>query len=195
MADMEKELKVNSEAGLGEDEVCQALLLDNQLCFPLYVCAKEIVNAYTPFLSKLDLTYTQYVTMMVMWEEKQVVTRHLKERLFLDSGTLTPVLKKLEEKGLVTRARSEEDARDLVVTITDKGEALKYEAAKVPGQLAGCLAGAEHAGELKQLLDGMMALFQAKRTEGKWYFLGGKNGNLRLQRKECSRRGCIPFQF
>jgi DNA-binding MarR family transcriptional regulator len=160
MADKDKKVKVNN------DEVCQALLLDNQICFPLYVCAKEIVNAYTPFLSKLDLTYTQYVTMMVMWEEKQVVTRHLKERLFLDSGTLTPVLKKLEEKGLVTRERSAEDARDLIVTITEKGEALKKEAAKVPEQLAGCIAGAEHAAELKKLLDEMMLLFHEKRQEG-----------------------------
>ena len=78
------------------------LKLDNQLCFPLYVCAKEVVNRYTPYLSELGLTYTQYVTMMVMWEEKQVLTRRLKERLYLDSGTLTPVLRRLEEKGFIS---------------------------------------------------------------------------------------------
>ncbi len=162
-----KDVNVNLNRADGpEDAVCQALLLDNQICFPLYVCAREIVNAYTPYLSKIDLTYTQYVTMMVIWEEKTVVTRHLKERLFLDSGTLTPVLKKLEEKGLIIRQRSKEDARDLVVTITEKGEALKWEATKVPEQLAGCLAGVEHAEDLKKLLDEMMLLFHERRAEG-----------------------------
>ena len=106
------------------------LLLDNQLCFPLYVCAKEIVSRYTPYLDKLDLTYTQYSTMMVMWEEKKVLSRRLKERLFLDSGTLTPVLRRLEEKGFITKERSEEDARDLVVTLSQKGEELKKEAVR-----------------------------------------------------------------
>ncbi len=143
------------------------LLLDNQLCFPLYVCAKEIVNAYTPFLSKLDLTYTQYITMMVMWEEKQVVTKHLRERLYLDSGTLTPVLKKLEEKGFITKERSEEDARDLVVTITKKGEELKKEALNVPEQVGMCICEMKQAGELKELLDKMMDMFKEHRQGGK----------------------------
>jgi len=139
---------------------CEQLLLDNQLCFPLYVCGKEIVNAYTPFLSKLGLTYTQYITMMVMWEEKQVVSRHLKERLFLDSGTLTPVLRRLEEKGYITKERSGEDARDLVVTITEAGEELKAEAANVPFQVGLCLNGFEHAPELYKLLHEMMRIFR-----------------------------------
>ena len=124
---------------LNNKTVNEILLLDNQMCFPLYVCAREIINAYTPYLSKIDLTYTQYVTMMVMWEEKQVLTRHLRERLFLDSGTLTPVIKKLEEKGYITKERSREDARDLVVTITQKGEELQEKAGMIPLQVGMCI--------------------------------------------------------
>ena len=139
------------------------LLLDNQLCFPLYVCAKEIVSRYTPYLDKLDLTYTQYITMMVMWEEKKVLSRRLKERLFLDSGTLTPVLKRLEEKGFITKERSEEDARDLVVTLTRKGEELKKEAVFVPQQVGMCVAGMKDAPQLHRLLHEMMDIFRESR--------------------------------
>ena len=141
-----------------------ALLLDNQLCFPLYVCAKEIVSRYTPYLDKLDLTYTQYITMMVMWEEKKVLSRRLKERLFLDSGTLTPVLRRLEEKGLITKERSEEDARDLVVTLTPKGEDLKKEAVHVPQQVGMCVAGMKDARQLHRLLHEMMDLFRENKS-------------------------------
>ncbi|MCR5772091.1 MAG: MarR family transcriptional regulator [Butyrivibrio sp.] len=144
-----------------------SILLDNQLCFPLYVCAKEFINSYTPFLSEVDLTYTQYVTMMVLWEEKEVVTRHLKERLFLDSGTLTPVLKKLEEKGLITKERSKEDARDLIVTITKKGEELKDKASKIPSQMTTCMPDFKHKKELKIILDEMMEQFESKRNDKK----------------------------
>ncbi len=146
------------------------LLLDNQLCFPLYVCSKEIVNLYAPVLSKLDLTYTQYITMMVMWEEKKVITRHLRDRLFLDSGTLTPVLNRLEEKGYITKARSEEDARDLVVSITAEGEKLKEEAVKVPEQIGSCLAGVKEPERLQKLgllLHEMMDIFNENRKQKK----------------------------
>ena len=138
-----------------------SLLLDNQLCFPLYVCAKEIIKSYAPYLSDLGLTYTQYITMMVMWEEKQTVLRHLKERLYLDSGTLTPVLKKLEEKGYITRSRSEKDARDLVISVTPLGEELKEKAVLVPGQVQKCIScmDVKDAVKLKELLDDMMAIF------------------------------------
>ena len=87
----------------------EALKLENQLCFPLYACAREVVKKYKPFLDDIDLTYTQYVTMMVLWEKPSVTSKEIGERLHLDSGTLTPVIKKLAEKGLVTRARSAED--------------------------------------------------------------------------------------
>lgn len=157
---MDEALKDN----LITNEQCSPLLLDNQLCFPLYVCAKEIISSYTPFLSKIDLTYTQYLTMMVLWEEKEVVTRHLKERLFLDSGTLTPVLKKLEEKGFITKERSKEDARDLIVTITKKGEALKNEAMSVPSSIGTCISDFKHQNELKVILDEMMQMFESRRN-------------------------------
>lgn len=141
------------------------LNLDNQLCFPLYVCAKEIVNLYTPYLKELDLTYTQYVTMMVMWEERQVLTKHLKDRLFLDSGTFTPVIKKLVDKGLVTKERSKDDARDLVVTITPKGEELRKKAVHIPEKVAVCIRGIEHGEEMYQGLMEMMDNFRRERAD------------------------------
>ena len=117
----------------------EALKLDNQLCFPLYACAREVVKQYKPFLDEIDLTYTQYVTMMVLWEAEQATSKAIGERLHLDSGTLTPVLKKLAEKGLVTRSRSSEDERNLVVTLTGQGEALKDRAVRIPVQMGACI--------------------------------------------------------
>ena len=116
-----------------------ALKLENQLCFPLYVCAKEIVRTYTPYLEELGITYTQYITMMVMWEHRELRVKEIGEHLYLDSGTLTSVLKKLEEKGYVTRRRSDKDERGLVVTITELGEKLRDKAVKLPGQVSGCV--------------------------------------------------------
>ncbi|MDE7303767.1 MAG: MarR family transcriptional regulator [Oscillospiraceae bacterium] len=121
------------------DNKYDVLKLENQLCFPLYVCAKEVVRAYKPYLDELDITYTQYITMMVMWEYKELRVKEIGEHLYLDSGTLTSVLKKLEEKGFVTRKRSEKDERDLIVTITDKGTALKEKAVHVPERLGACV--------------------------------------------------------
>lgn len=115
------------------------LKLENQICFPLYACAKEVVKAYKPYLDELDLTYTQYITMMVMWEHKELRVKDVGKCLYLDSSTLTPLLKRLEEKGYVTRHRSTEDERDLIVTITDKGEALKEKAITVPERLSACI--------------------------------------------------------
>lgn len=114
------------------------LKIEHQLCFPLYACSREIIKQYKPFLDKIDLTYTQYIVMMVMWEKKCVNVKELGECLYLDSGTLTPLLKKLEAKKLITRMRSEKDERNLVVTITDVGEALKEKAVEVPEQIAKC---------------------------------------------------------
>ena len=91
------------------------LKLENQLCFPLYACSKEIIKKYKPFLDKLDLTYTQYITMLVLWEEKNINVKTLGDKLLLDSGTLTPLLKKLEEKGYIERKRSIKDERKLIV--------------------------------------------------------------------------------
>ena len=116
-----------------------ALKLDNQLCFPLYACAREVTKQYKPFLDEIGLTYTQYITMMVLWEHGQITSKALGDRLYLDSGTLTPLLKKLEEKGLVTRNRCPEDERNLMVTLTDAGRALREPAADIPGKMAGCI--------------------------------------------------------
>ncbi len=131
----------------------EALKLENQLCFPLYACAREVVKKYKPFLDDIDLTYTQYVTMMVLWEKPSVTSKEIGERLHLDSGTLTPVIKKLAEKGLVTRARSAEDERNLVVTLTDAGLALRERAACIPGQMGQCIClSPEDAGTLYRIL-------------------------------------------
>ena len=115
------------------------LALGNQLCFPLYACSKEIIRKYKPYLDKLDLTYTQYITMMVMWEGKELSVKELGSRLMLDSGTLTPLLKKLEKKGYIERTRSTVDERNLIVSITDEGMALRDRAVDVPKCVRGCV--------------------------------------------------------
>ena len=116
-----------------------SLKLDNQLCFPLYACSKEIVRLYKPFLDEIDLTYTQYIVMMVMWETGEVNVKSLGERLYLDSGTLTPLLKKLEAKGYISRQRSSEDERNVIITLTEDGEALKKKAVCIPEKMQGCV--------------------------------------------------------
>lgn len=116
------------------------LKLENQICFPLYACAKEVVKRYKPYLDDLDLTYTQYITMMVMWDKRSISVKQLGEYLYLDSGTLTPVLKALEKKGYVDRNRSKDDERVLIVTITDKGMELREKAVDVPSKLGSCIA-------------------------------------------------------
>ena len=113
----------------------EQLKLENQLCFPLYAAAKEVVRQYKPVLDELDLTYTQYITMMVLWEKESLNVKELGSMLYLDSGTLTPLLKKLEAKGYVTRSRCKEDERNLIISITEKGDALKKRAANIPGDM------------------------------------------------------------
>ena len=117
-------------AEVSEDKY-SCLRLENQLCFPLYVCSKEVIRKYKPFLDKLDLTYTQYIAMMVLWERRETNVKEMGECLFLDSGTLTPLLKKLEQKGYIERHRSKEDERNLMITITDEGMKLREEAVSV----------------------------------------------------------------
>ncbi|PTT01677.1 MarR family transcriptional regulator [Pedobacter sp. HMWF019] len=111
------------------------LKLENQLCFPVYSLAKEIVNQYRPFLDKLDLTYPQYLVMLVLWEQRQQTVSELGEKLHLDSGTLTPLLKRLEQKELVSRDRSKTDERVVCISLTGNGERLQEQASKVPEQL------------------------------------------------------------
>lgn len=115
-----------------------ALKLENQICFPLYACSREIIKRYNPFLDKIDLTYTQYIVMMVLWDKKSLTAKELGQCLYLDSGTLTPLLKKLEAKGLINRNRSTQDERNLIVTITQAGDELKEKALGIPEQMAQC---------------------------------------------------------
>jgi DNA-binding MarR family transcriptional regulator len=113
----------------------KSLSLRSQLCFPLYAASRETIKRYRPHLDKLGLTYTQYIVMMVFWEEKTQNVKQLGEKLYLDSGTLTPVLKTLEAKGYIVRSRSKEDERVLNVAITEAGEALKDEALSIPMEM------------------------------------------------------------
>ena len=136
------------------------LKLENQLCFPLYACAKEIVRRYTPLLEPLGLTYTQYIAMMVMWEHKSISVRDMGKLLFLDSGTLTPMLKKMEKAGWISRRRSSQDERMVIISITGMGEELHEKAAQVPLKMAGCLTlENDEAMQLYALLKKMMKSF------------------------------------
>ena len=131
----------------------EELKLKNQLCFPLYATSRAITRAYAPLLAEAGLTYTQYVTMMVLWEEERQGVKELGQRLALDSGTLTPLLKKLEARGLVTRTRDAADERKLVVEITDEGRALEDVVAEVPAKMACAInLSPEEAAQLGTLL-------------------------------------------
>lgn len=146
---------------MSENERYEALRLDNQLCFPLYACAKEIVRRYKPFLDEIDLTYTQYIVMMVLWEEREINVKELGNRLYLDSGTLTPVLKRLEQKGLITRQRDDKDERVLIVSITKEGDELKDKAVDIPVKMAGCVSlEPQDAAELYRLLHKLLFGFE-----------------------------------
>lgn len=135
-----------------------ALKLENQLCFPLYAASREVIKNYRPYLDELDLTYTQYIVMMVFWEEKKISVKDLGKKLYLDSGTLTPVLKSLEAKGYVKRYRYELDERVLIVEITEQGEELRNRAKSVPNMIKGCInLEAQEATELYRLLYKLLA--------------------------------------
>ena len=138
----------------------EMLKLENQLCFPLYACAKEVIRRYTPLLEPLGLTYTQYIAMMVMWEHKTISVRDIGKLLFLDSGTLTPMLKKMEKAGWITRKRSVADERMVIISITERGEQLQEKAAEIPVKMAGCVTlESEEAMQLYSLLHKMMKTF------------------------------------
>lgn len=129
------------------------LTLKNQLCFPIYLCSKEIIKKYTPELEKLDLTYTQYVVMMYFWEKEKSNVKEISKTLLIDSSTLTPLLKKLEGKGYITRARSAIDERNLDVEITKKGMDLRDAALSIPEKIGRCLdLSGEEAATLYKLI-------------------------------------------
>lgn len=139
-----------------------AIKIDHQLCFPLYACAKEIVRRYKPFLDEIDLTYTQYIAMMVLWEEKEINVKALGKRLYLDSGTLTPVLKRLEQKNLISRQRDSKDERNLIVSLTAEGEQLKEKEVEIPQKMAGCVKLDENdAAVLYRILHEMLQTFES----------------------------------
>jgi DNA-binding MarR family transcriptional regulator len=118
----------------------EQLKLQNQLCFPLYAAAKEVVRLYTPHLDPLGLTYTQYIVLLVLWENAEASVGELGKRLYLDSGTLTPLLKKLEAKGLIKRQRSTADERVVLVSLTAAGLDLREQAAAIPAKVGACIS-------------------------------------------------------
>lgn len=117
----------------------EGLKLGNQLCFPLYAAARKITNKYTPYLKPLGLTYTQYIVFMVLWEMDEVTVGELCRRLYLDSGTLTPLLKKMEEHGWVVRSRSHEDERVVMITLTDEGRGMMDKCRDIPSKIGSCV--------------------------------------------------------
>ena len=148
---MEKEFVITDEMA---DE---ALRLDNQLCFPLYAASRRIISAYTPFLKPLGLTYTQYIVFLVLWEKDGVTVGEIGERLHLDNGTLTPLLKKMEKAGYVSRERSSKDERVVLITLTKEGKAMKKKAREIPFQVGSCLCiDSKDAKQLKEMLDKLL---------------------------------------
>ena len=130
------------------------LKLENQLCFPLYAASKEVVKLYKPYLDEIGLTYTQYIAMMVLWERKSLTVKELGKYLYLDSGTLTPLLKKMESDNLITRKRDSADERSVILSVTQRGMELRDNALEIPAKLGDCIPlTAEEAGTLYTLLN------------------------------------------
>ena len=147
------------------DAGCEGIRLCNQICFPLYACAKEVIRQYRRPLEALDLTYTQYIVMMVLWERGDMTESELGHTVRLDSGTLTPLLKRLERQGLIVRTHPESNERKLFLSLTEKGKALKERALDVPGQMNGCIdLPAEELMQLKYLLDKALTKMGRTRT-------------------------------
>ncbi len=141
----------------------EILKLDNQICFPMYVASKEIVRQYIPLLKELDLTYTQYITLLALWENDHITVKELGQRLYLDSGTLTPLLNKLENKGYIIKNKSDKDGRELVVCVTHEGCLLKEKALSIPQNIAKCVhLEREEAIEFYRLLHKVLDGFYGK---------------------------------
>ena len=122
-----------------EYEYREAMKLANQLCFPLYAASRNVIGLYTPFLKPLGLTYTQYLVFLVLWERDGLTVTEIGERLMLDNGTLSPLLKKLEQEGYLERQRSREDERVVAISLTKAGKALQEKAKDVPAKVASCI--------------------------------------------------------
>lgn len=133
------------------------LALDNQICFALYVCSKEVIRKYQPLLEPLNLTYTMYITLMSLWEKDEVTVKDLGKQLYLDSGTLTPLLKKMETQKLITRTRSKNDERTVFIKLTEEGWQMKEKCQHIPMRMACCnFLEMEKAGSLLESLHQMM---------------------------------------
>ena len=117
----------------------EIMKLENQLCFPLYAAARQVISLYTPYLKELGLTYTQYIVFLVLWEKDGITVGEICDKLMLDNGTLSPLLKKMQQAGYVERKRSKADDRVVVITLTEEGKALQEKAKDVPGKVAGCI--------------------------------------------------------
>ena len=143
------------------DAALDPLRLENQLCFPLYAASRKIVNLYTPYFKPLGITYTQYIVLMVLWAQDGVSVRELGERLYLDSGTLTPLLKKMETAGLVRRERAKEDERVTRIYLTEAGRALHEKCLEIPVHLSRSLS-AFSPEEAQTLYDLLYRLLEAE---------------------------------
>lgn len=140
--------------------------LDNQFCFPLYACAKEVVRQYRKPLEKLGLTYTQYLVMMVLWEHGSMTEGELGKKVYLNSGTLAPLLKRLEKQGYIIRTRPENHENKLFLSLTEQGDALRNKAIDVPREMDGCIPlSVEELTELKFLLDKALVGMDQKAQE------------------------------
>lgn len=146
-----------------------ALFLQNQICFPFYAISRLTIKLYEPLLNELGITYTQYLVLLVLWQEDQLTVNEIGSRLFLESNTLTPLLKRLEQKALLSRVRSQEDERKVVISLTEKGQALKLEAVKIPGKILENFSGEafsmEEAVQLQQHLFRMLEALDQKSTD------------------------------
>ena len=120
-------------------KIDKSMKLDSQLCFPLYAASRKVVSLYTPHLKPLGITYTQYIMFLVLWEQDGITVGDLCKRLMLDTGTVTPMLKNTEKQGLIKRARSEDDERVVVITLTDEGKALYKKAKAMPAKIGSCV--------------------------------------------------------
>ncbi len=135
----------------------ETMKLDNQLCFPLYAAARSITNLYTPYLKPLGLTYTQYITFLVLWEKDGITVSEIGSRLMLDNGTISPMLKKLEQAGYIERARSKDDDRVVIISLTEKGRNLQEKAKEIPEKVGCCInLPIEKAKELHDLLNELL---------------------------------------
>ena len=146
-----------------------SLKLKNQLCFPIYLCSKEIIRKYTPWLEEIDLTYTQYIVMMYFWEKEKSNVKEIGKTVLLDSSTLTPLLKKLESKGFVSRVRSTIDERNLEVQITEKGRKLRDKAKLIPEKMGKCIAlSEEEATTLYSLMHKVLMNVERMKNNGSY---------------------------